>query len=299
MSNSKLFASFSGGETSALMRYLIGTLWRDRYDEVVTVFANTGQENEETLEFVRDCDRAFDFKTTWVEAVVRPGRAGTTHRIVDFASASRSGEPFEATIRKYGIPNQKFPHCTREMKQRPMISYVRSLGWKAGTYDTAIGIRADETGRRSGNAERMRIVYPLLDWLPTTKPQVNTWWRDQPVRLNLAGYQGNCKTCWKKSFRKLLTVMDDEPTRFDFFERMESCHGAVGAEFQKETAPGYHRVFFRGNLSVGDLRRMHANDDDWQRAENDAIVYADRAVPLDVEPGDGCTESCEVDFSKV
>ena len=52
----RLFISFSGGRTSA---YMARRLLRDRPadTEIVTVFANTGQEDERTLEFVDRCDR--------------------------------------------------------------------------------------------------------------------------------------------------------------------------------------------------------------------------------------------------
>lgn len=290
-----LFISFSGGETSALMTQLLLTKWRDRYADVIVVFANTGQENEATLEFVRDCDATFGFNTVWLEAMPQQGKIGTKHRVVNFSTASRDGEPFEAVINKYGIPNQKFPQCTRELKLRPMQSYLRSLGWRAKSYDTAIGIRADEAARRSGSAVQSGIVYPLLDWSPATKPQVNLFWAAQPFRLALAGYQGNCKTCWKKSFRKLMTIMDENPAQFDFFERMERDKGLIGPEFAKSHVQDYKRVFFRGSLNVADLRKMHANTD-WTRAENDAVVYADKSIALDVDPTDGCVESCEVNW---
>jgi 3'-phosphoadenosine 5'-phosphosulfate sulfotransferase (PAPS reductase)/FAD synthetase len=296
MGNKNLVVSFSGGETSALMTRLLLTKWRSRYNEVVVLFANTGQENEETLEFVRDCDKAFGFNTIWLEAVPQEGRVGTKHRIVTFETAARKGEPFEAVIQKYGIPNQKFPGCTRELKLRPIRSYLRDLGWALGSYEVAIGIRADESARRSAKAQDDGLVYPLLDWEPTTKPQVNSFWQAQPFRLNLAGYQGNCKTCWKKSFRKLLTVMDEAPQHFDFFERMERDCALIGPEFSKKSVDGYKRTFFRGNKSVADIRAMHAAGG-WDRAENDAVVYAGNPVTLDVDAADGCVESCEVDWS--
>lgn len=293
-----LFVSFSGGETSALMTHLILSQWREHYDEIVVLFANTGQENEATLEFVRNCDRAFGFATVWLEADVKPEAGkGTAHKIVDFVTANRDGAPFEAFVKKFGVPNQKFPQCTRELKKRPLDSYIRSLGWKNGTFHTAIGIRADEPQRRSQAAEENGVVYPLLDWLPLNKPAVNAFWRDQPFRLNLFGYQGNCKTCWKKSFRKLLTVMDDDARQFDFFERMEETYGLVGPEFAKQHVPGYKRVFFRGNLGVKDLREMYKTDD-WTRSENDAVVYHDKMVELDIDPADGCVESCEINFGE-
>ena len=135
-----LFISFSGGETSAYM-----TLWcyehlRTQYDEIEVVFANTGQERPETLEFVHRFSTHFDIPVTYVEAVVHHGkRKGSTHKVVTHATASRQGEPFEDVIRKYGIPNRAYPHCTRELKMLPMHSYIKSLGWE--DYNTAVGIR--------------------------------------------------------------------------------------------------------------------------------------------------------------
>lgn len=294
----RLFASFSGGETSAYMTHLLLTKWRPLYDEVVVAFANTGEENEETLSFVRECDLRMGFGTVWVEAEVQHGRrAMTTHRIVTFDTASRNGHPYEEHIKKFGIPNTNMPHCTRELKQRPLQSYLSSLGWPKGSYDTAIGIRADEQGRRSPNQSTNRMVYPLLDLQPTTKPMVNLFWSQQSFRLNLMGYQGNCKWCWKKSLPKLLAVMDDNPAAFDFPERMEATYGEVGAEFQKEYRPGYKRVFFRGNLSTKGLRELYENHKD-----NLPAIMDDAAVlPIpDLLSGltDGCIESCEVNFEE-
>ncbi len=241
-----------------MMTRRVLTDWRDQWDEVAVVFANTGEENEATLEFVRRCDEEFDFGAVWVEAVFHAGKKGTTHRIVDFNTASRNGEPYLAMVQKYGIPNQNYPHCTRELKHRPMYSYIRSLGWEPSTYDIAIGIRADETNRVSATAAASRIVYPLVDRLPTTKPDVNLYWSEQPFRLELMGYEGNCKWCWKKSLRKLLTIMQDNPEKFDFPADMEPLYTRVGPEFAKGVAAGYQRMFFRGNVSTSDLRALCA-----------------------------------------
>lgn len=292
----RLLISFSGGETSAYLVYLCLTMWRDKWDEIVIVFANTGEENEETLEFVHQCDllfqRLFGLAVVWVEAVVHHGkRRGTTHRIVNISTASRKGEPYEEHIKKYGIPNKKFPHCTRELKQRPIRSYMRSIGW-GKDYATAVGIRADEAHRRSPEAKDKRIIYPLLDWLPTTKPEVNKFWMGQAFRLNLMGYQGNCRTCWKKSLRKLLTIMDESPEKFDFMARMEERYSLVGPEFKKGVKPGYKRVFFRGRLSTTDLRETYERTKDTLvRAADDAVLLPDELMDAEEE---GCIETCEV-----
>lgn len=293
MAERRLFVSFSGGETSALMAWSIFNLgFGADYDDIRVLFANTGQENEETLRFVEQCDNAFSLGVVWVEAEVHDGeRRAPTARVVDFKTASRNGEPFQDAIRKYGIPNPKFPACTRDLKLRPMQDCLRKIGWEAGSYDTAIGIRVDEIDRMARDAKQRRIVYPLIEWIPTTKPQVNAWWSQQPFRLQLKGYQGNCSWCWKKSLRKHLTLMKETPEVFEFPERMEQLYGTVGAEFERHAvAPEYRRTFFRGNRTVADLRA--AANEPFVPATDDSLPAAPFDPILDV--GGGCEESCEI-----
>jgi len=299
----RLFISFSGGETSGFMtQWLLKNRAQD-YDEIQVVFANTGQEREETLDFIERCSKHFGFPTTWVEAVVHHGeRRAPTHRVVDFSNASRNGEPFEEAITKYGIPNQAFPGCTRDIKLCPMKSYLRSVGWENGSYDTAIGIRNDERNRvRKKAMVEERIVYPLVYDLPMSKPDVNEFWRRQPFRLQLKGYEGNCKWCWKKSLRKHLTLASENPSYYDFPKQIEEKYGLVGPEFNKEgmqerVAGGYRRTFFRQGLSAKDILRM-AQEEEFTSAEDDADKYPDYSTGEGYELDmvfSGCSEHCEV-----
>ena len=233
----RLAISFSGGETSALMTwYILNGPIRDEYDEIEIVFANTGEEREETLIFVKQCQAHFGWDVKWIEAVVHHGeRKSNTHRLVDYGTATRMNAidgPFEQSIRKYGIPNTEARDCTRNLKQRPIESFLKSLGW--GTdYDLAIGIRADEMDRVSPLAARRRLIYPLISNPKTTKPMVNEWWRRQPFRLQLKGYEGNCAWCWKKSMRKHITLMRENENLYRFPHRMEILYDHIGPEFRK------------------------------------------------------------------
>lgn len=284
----RLFISFSGGETSA---YMTLWLWRNKareYDEVVVLFANTGQENEATLEFVHRFSQHFGIPVVWIESVVHHGRRkACAHKVVDFHTASREGEPFEEVIRKYGIPNQAYPHCTRDLKLRPMQSYFRSLGWAKLSFDTAVGIRVDEMDRMSPNNGEFRTIYPLVTDAPMTKPDINSFWARQPFRLQLKGYEGNCRWCWKKTLRKQLTIAAENWEWFDFPARMEREHGLAGSNDD-----GNPRVFFRKNMSAEEIRcQALIGAFDW--AEDDSRKYPDDldGVPLD-EAGD-CAESCD------
>ena len=283
-----------------MMTRLLLTRWRAKWDEVIVLFANTGEECEETLEFVDRCDKAFSFAVVWLEAVVHHGeRASSTHRIVDFQTASRRGEPFEEVIKKYGLPGPGRLHCTRELKLNVMLSYLASVGWERGSYDTALGIRADEATRADGHNVRNRVIYPLLDWFPITKAHVNEFWMKQRFRLRLTGYQGNCKWCWKKSLRKHMTLLSENPEKYDFPERMDAMYGTVGHEFDQGKAEYQQRVMFRGNLSTKALRAAYEqNKDSLEKAEDNAIVLPGGDLfSLDLEEG-GCVETCEVSFEQ-
>jgi len=296
----RLLISFSGGETSAYMTWWILTNWCDRYDEIVIVFANTGQENEETLEFVDQCDRLLfaplGYRVTYIEAIQIHGqRKAATFRVVDFDSADRSGAVFEDMIIKYGIPNRRYPHCTRDLKLSPIQAFSASLGW-GKDYDTAIGIRADEIDRMSSSRVKFRIIYPLIKQ-EITKPKVNTWFVTVPFRLRLKGYQSNCKWCWKKSLRKHLTLIGENPAQYDFPRQMEAKYGLHGSEFGKEQREvdyilpdGYRRVFFREGRSTEDLFTLHSQlDDTFVPAEDDSVIFEPS-----LDAGGGCEETCEV-----
>lgn len=276
----KLLVSFSGGQTSAYMtKWCLDNL-SDKY-EIVVVFANTGKEREETLQFVHECDKRFHFNTVWVESVVNPQkRKGTSFKIVTFETASRKGEPFEEVIWKYGIPNVAFLHCTRELKTRPIHKYIKSIGWK--DYYTAIGIRIDEVDRVNSNYKKEKFVYPFVSMLPTTKLDVNRFWLQQDFRLQLKGYEGNCDLCFKKSDRKLLTILKDNPDAATWWHLMATKYG-------KEQ---YN--FYRKNRSIIDLLKksrdsfVEARDD-----SRDIAQYTQCELFDDLDISNGCEESCE------
>jgi len=234
----KILISVSAGETSSYMAQWIWNNWKDK--ELQFVFANTGEENEESLIFMKKCSEYFGFPVTWVESeVIHNERKSSGCKIVNFETASRKGEPFKEVISKYGIPNTAFPHCTRELKLNPIKSFIKSIGWK--DYKTAIGIRPDEFDRINPKHKELNLIYPLVTEVYMDKPRINLWWSKQPFRLNLKGYQGNCKTCWKKSDPKLYQIYKENPDYFNFNLEMENKY------------PEY--TFFRKNRSTKDIIR--------------------------------------------
>jgi hypothetical protein len=276
-----LFISFSGGKTSAYMTYkILNSTYKEQYDNIVVVFANTGQEHDKTLEFVNNCDKHFGFNTIWIEADISQEKGvGVRPKIVTFDTASRNGEPFEAFCAKYGIPNMISPQCTSRLKTDPMHYYVRkTLGWDKN-YDTAIGIRTDESRRVSKNADVNNIVYPLIDWFPSDKIDVNDFWEDMPFTLEIKEHQGNCKWCWKKSVKKHFMLLEENPEYFDFPDRMEKLYSTVRTDGE-----GKPQYFFRGKRSTDMLKQ------EWQTVRSEGL----KQQSLFEDENGGCSESCEV-----
>lgn len=280
----KLLVSFSGGETSGYMLQWIKKHWSEKYD-IKYVFANTGEENEETLLFTKKCQEYFDIDLIWVEAVFHKEKGkGTTHRVVDFQSAERSNKLFMEMAAVYGIPNQMFPHCNRELKLAPIKSYLRSIGWKK--YQTAIGIRNDEIDRVNSNKEKYRLLYPLVTNQPMTKPKINFWWSQQPFRLNLKGYQGNCKTCWKKGDNKLYQIAKENRDFFNSFKEVEDTYANFipdGRSFTNEKI-----TFFRRGRSVDQILKEAENFNGVVRDDSAEMNYQTSILDYDE------SESCDI-----
>jgi hypothetical protein len=293
-----LLVSFSGGETSAFMAQWLKKHYINlKYKNIVFVFANTGQENNETLDFTERCDKKFDLKLHWIEAAVSVEKGkGTFYSITDFEHATRinswrfrNDTPFEMMIKKYGIPNQSHPHCTRELKQVP-IQKFGNVYFGGEKYHTAIGIRSDEIDRVNEKREAFGLVYPLINMMPkpVSKPMVNLFWKNFEFRLDLKGYEGNCATCWKKSDKKIYKIIQEHPEKIEFMKKMERKYGKIGHEFESVPKNGLdykHRVFFRKNRSAKDM--IKGSKEFSGVIKNDSDIY-------DYQESLNFSESCEV-----
>jgi len=277
-----MFVSFSGGRTSA---YMCHWLLHNKADEYrfIFVFANTGQEHEKTLDFVNECDKRFGLELVWIEAVTHfDERKGCTHKIVNYDTASRKGEPFESVIKKYGIPNLEYPHCNRELKLNPIFSFKRSLGFRSD-HKMSVGIRVDEIDRIGTKSKEHGCIFPLIKWRPMFKSEVRHWWTFQDFDLGIDEHYGNCVTCWKKSDRKLMTIAKQEPERFYFAKRMEEKHKYSGSGDDP-------RVFFREYKTANDI---------FENSKGDFKEFRDEMPELQmrmldpIDYSNGCSDSCE------
>lgn len=229
------------------MAWWMKTNLSDKY-EMMYVFANTGQEHPDTYRFLEDVNRhILDGELIMVEAEVIFGKKeSSSFRVVNQNSMSRDGRPYEDVIKKYGVPNNNMPHCTREMKFNTISAYTESVWGK--NYIRAIGIRADETRRVKKDAVEQGIIYPLVDIHPTTKEEVLDWFSQFPWDLKIPEFLGNCVFCFKKSMEKLNAVWWDDPKHFDFPARMEEELGHIKPE--KLADRDSKMTFFRGGHST-------------------------------------------------
>lgn len=298
--------SISGGRSSVMMMKLIidtkklqpfevwlgGFYLYTKYindtEEWIFTFANTSREKEATLVFMNDVERVWGIKVVWLEAVVDQRKnKGTRHTVVNFNTAKRDGSVFEAVIKKYGIPNKPFPHCTREMKTYTIQSFLRWIGW--GTFEsyiTVIGYRADEPKRTNPvKAEKLNQWYPLNEY-GIKKADVAYFWNRQLFDLGIkVDADGNCEDCWKKSDLKIIYQVRVNPDGAIWIRAMQDQYGE--GKFN----------FFRGNRSLDELIDAYPELKDKTIEEleimlNDKSLNEDGAN-YDLLEQEDCAESCE------
>ena len=250
--------SFSGGRTSAYMLRQVLDKNDDLSDLVVT-FANTGKEHPATLEFVRECAERWAVPIVWLE--FRDNETG--FEVVDFTSASRQGEPFEALIRKRRyLPNPVTRFCTIDLKIRIIHKYLRGLGLSTeeAPVDMMTDIRADEPRRvvkirhRKSTSESKwaTMVMPLAD-AGVGVQDVTDVWSAQPFDLMLPTIngrtlEGNCDLCFLKSAKQVYSIIASDRSKAEWWAHMESSV-VFGGKFTRDGArfrsdrPSYLQMF--------------------------------------------------------
>ena len=212
--------SFSGGRTSGYMLHEILNANGDLPDRCRVVFANTGREMPETLDFVQECSERWSVPITWVEFDEETDAQVQT---VNYKSASRDGEPFLALIKKdKRLPDAVRRFCTRRLKIRPATKYLQNLGWKK--WSNAVGIRADEARRiKPAPVQYIKQWFPLND-AQVRKPDVMEFWGKQQQAFGFdlqLSTTSNCDGCFLKSEANLASMWRSHPERMQWWSDME------------------------------------------------------------------------------
>jgi len=219
--------SFSGGRTSAYMLWRVLQSNGGLPDEAKVCFANTGKEDEATLQFIKDVSDNWGIPIVWLE--YQPEEPG--FKTVMFETASRNGEPFqEIIVKRNFLPNPVARFCTVELKIQPELKYLKSLNWDH--WENMVGIRADEPRRvakiranPSGGKAGPERIMPLAD-AGITKDDVGRFWRSQNFDLGLPNHNGvtshgNCDLCFLKGASQILSLIAEKPERAVWWASME------------------------------------------------------------------------------
>lgn len=239
--------SFSGGRTSAYMLWRVLQSNGGLPPDTLVVFANTGKEDEASLKFVQECSERWSVPIVWLEYT-----SGGGYQVVNFETASRKDEPFEALIKKRQyLPNPVARFCTTELKILTAVRYLRDLDWQE--WDNFIGMRADEPARvakvrasPSGGTRGVDRHVPLAS-AGIGVQDVLAFWRKQDFDLRLPvingkTMHGNCDLCFLKPPAQRLSLIREKPTRAVWWIAQEasiqSSKIVDGARFTKD-GPSY------------------------------------------------------------
>jgi len=196
--------------------------------EAIVCFANTGKEDEATLRFVQDCSEQWSVPITWLEY------RADGYAVVDYKTASRNGEPFDAlTTKKSYLPNPVARFCTQDLKVNPIkkFSDIEDDG-------TMVGVRADEPHRIPKMRKRGMLI-PLVD-AGVSQADVQAFWKAHPFDLGLdfrdgATALGNCDLCFLKGPYQITSLVLDKPERAVWWAGQEQ---KIGATFRSDR-PSY------------------------------------------------------------
>lgn len=266
--------SVSGGKDSTAT--LLLAIEEHGKDNIKAVFADTGNEHQDTLDYldyIRDAlgieifTLRQDFTAWWWRRrdYVRdkwPDKgvpAGVVARALDFYELGPTGNPFlDLCIIKGRFPSRKAQFCTQFLKTEPLVEYAMDLVEEFGHVESWQGVRADESLSRSKLAQRENnggdysIYRPILYW---NVDQVFAQHRKHGIEPNPLYKQGmgrvGCMPCINTNKDELLAISKRFPEHIDRIAEWELIVGQTSKR-QNATflpAPGENDTAFeRGNI---------------------------------------------------
>jgi hypothetical protein len=232
----KLLVSVSGGRSSAMMARHIQQSEKYKDFEKLYVFANTGMERPETIQFLKDMEDHWGLDLVKIEGVYSEDMGvGIKYKIVDYDTIDMNAKVFEESVKHYnkgsfdGLPYSKAPYCSQAMKQRPIDKLAKDV-FGTTKYITAIGFRKEDMPKRINWIDIKhdeKRIYPLLTDYdePVGVTDLGKFWNQQPFKLNISSHLGNCELCWKKSDKVLVEAIQNGTRFVGWWKQMEDQYG--------------------------------------------------------------------------
>lgn len=286
LDNKNIFCSVSAGYSSVMMAIKLKEWYPDH--TIVYAMANTSKEREESLQFMNNCDKHYKLGVNWIEAEFHEKGKGVTYNIVEFNNLKRHGQIFEDGIKKFGIPNIENKWCNRDMKVVPLKKFADDV-FGVDNYSIAVGLRSDEIDRRkSKNYRKNNIFYPLVS-NNISKRERNKFWEEQPIKITIPAYKGNCDMCFEKSNRKLMTILNEEPDKAIWWDKMIKRYGHITIEgkdsYNDLLTQNNGQTFYRNYKSMDDLINLAKQP--FSKA-TDEYIYESDLFDLEGDCGSGC-----------
>lgn len=256
--------SISGGKDSTACALL--ALERHPAEEVRLVFADTGNEHEQTLAYVHEympsalgipvhtvradftaelrvkkerlmaiANGAPDYVNRPVKYPWTPERAAAAAELLE-----PTGNPFlDLCLLKGMFPKRTMQFCTEELKIKPMTEYQLELIDRHGPIELWQGVRADESPKRALLPERedrgggLTIYRPILSW---NVDMVFAYMRERGIEPNALYKQGMarvgcmpCINCGKDEILEISKRFPAEIARIEEWERLVSDSSRAGS----------------------------------------------------------------------
>jgi hypothetical protein len=287
--SNNIICATSAGLTSVMMAIKMKE-WYPKCN-IVNVFLNPSKEDIKSILFMEECDKYYNLNLVWLEAIINKEKGiGTGYVVRSVDTLHLNGEIFENGIEKYGIPSRVNKWCNRELKLVPLEKYGNAL-FGVDNWSLAIGLRTDEIDRISDNYLTNNTFYPPFE-NGVDSILRNKFWKDQPIKLKIKAYQGNCEFCFEKSKRKRMTIAVENPDKLIWWNNMEKKYSLKQIKGKDQ----YNNMVLNGGAYFGrmneSIEKIIEDAKKPFRKATDEYIYENDLFDFE----DNCGNSCNIEF---